>query len=89
MEEVIQQMGGIQVLAREMKDFQDTVSAFMEDEPKLIEQYNNQWVAYHDCRLRAHADSIDALLLQLREQQVPRGEALVRFISNERRIWLL
>ena len=88
-EEVIQEIGGIQGLAREMDDFRETVQTFLEDETGLVERYNNQWVAYHDCRLRAHSDSLDDVVRQLREKGIPQGDALVRFVTDRPRKFIL
>ena len=89
MEKVIQEMGGIHVLVKELKDFKNTVRTFQEDEPHLVKRYNNQWVAYHDCRLRAHAESLDFVLERLREQGIPKEDSLVRFVTDKPRKFIL
>lgn len=63
--------------------------AFQEALPRLAKEYPNRWVAYHDEKLTAVADSHQELLRQIDEQGIPRSDVQTEFLEDPPSVWAL
>ena len=57
--------------------------------PRMIQKYPNKWVAVTKGKVRAHGDSYDAVMQQVREKGLPRQSTIIRFIEKEPRTMIL
>lgn len=93
MEEIVWQMieeeGGVKKVFQGMQAFKRLHRQFCEETPRLARIYNNQWVAYHDGRVVASADTHEAVLAEVDEQGISRQEMLTHYFTNEPQRWIL
>lgn len=56
---------------------------------RLIAKYPNQWIAVYQGDVRATADTLEALLDELKKRSIPADKAIVRYIEDNPRIMIL
>ena len=76
-------------LDNELKSFRKTARKLSSDTPRMIERYNRRWIALHSGRVRAHADSFEAVLEKVDSKGFSRQETIIRYITDEPRTLLL
>ena len=87
--EVIQRLGPLDEIRRDIADFKLSARTFSSHRPRLIDEYRQQWVAVHEGNVVAHADSFAAVMDAVDEQRTPRSKVLVRFIDENMRTMIL
>ena len=87
--EMIEESGGLKKVLQDMQAFKKTTSKLSKDYSRLIETHNNQWVAYYDCRLQAHADSHEELLEKIDAMGIPRNGLATRYVTDKPERWIL
>jgi hypothetical protein len=88
-EEVLRQLGDPSAVAFELRQFTKSAQSSSADWPLLVERYANQWIAIYGGTVRAHEDTLDALLRVLDEQRRPLGQTLIRFVEDTPRTLIL
>ena len=63
--------------------FRKTAMRLSSRHPRMVARYPNQWIALHSGRVRAHGDSLDAVLWEIDEKGLSRDQTTVRFIDKE------
>ncbi len=82
-EELLALIGDPRELDRDMAEFarsHDELSAKYE---KLLKRYPNQWIAFHSGRVRARAESLEALLEIMDAKGVKRDKAHIRYLDPD------
>ena len=87
--EMIEESGGLKKVLQDMQAFKQTNRKFSKDYSGLVKLYNNQWVAYYDCRLQAHAHSREDLLEKINAMGVPRDGSVIRYVTDQPEKWIL
>ena len=70
-------------IARGLREFSESAQIFSSDVHRLIDSYENKWVAVHKSRVLAVADSLEELTEQIEHKHIPTSETLIRFIDRE------
>lgn len=76
-------------IARSLRKFQDSARALSSDQPRLIDEYPDQWVAVADCAVIAHGADLNDVLQQVDSKGFRRSDVLVRFIERTQRALIL
>ena len=69
-------------IARDLLDFSESCSKLSSDQPRLIAEYPNRWIAVYDGEVRANSKHLGALLKKMDALGIPQGSAIVRFIDT-------
>lgn len=75
--------------ARSLRKFHRSASVLSSKQPRLIDQYADQWVAVCDGTVVAHGESLEGVLHQVDDQGLSRSEIIVRFIERTQRTLIL
>lgn len=82
---VLKMLGDPRDVARDLRAFQDDARVLSSKRQHLLEQYPNMWVGIHERKVVAKGETLDAVVEQLVALGIPRGRAIVRFISKHPR----
>ena len=80
--EFLEMVGDPRQFYREMESFKESAAVLSSDGARLMERYPDQWVAVHDGKVQANADSLDAVLQRLDFLGIPRSGTIVRLIET-------
>ncbi len=75
--------------ARSLQKFQRSAQALSSNQPRLIDEYPDKWVAVSNRTVVAHDDSLDGVLRQVDKKGLSRSEVIVRFIEQTQRTLIL
>jgi hypothetical protein len=76
-------------LHRDLRAFSRTGEFFASNERRLLKKYPEQWVALYDGKVRASAKSLDEVISQLEQQDVPPNESLIWYMDTSGRKLIL
>ena len=86
-EEFLRLAGDPSVMAMEIGQAQRSGVVLSREHPRLIDEHPQKWIALHDGKVVAEADSIDMLLSQVDDES--RSHVIVRFIDRDDQILIL
>ena len=86
---IAQGLGSLDAIADDLEAFQQSARAFAALYPKLVDEYDGQWVALYDKRVIAHAADLPAILRQIDDLSIPRAASVVQFVTKQRRTLIL
>lgn len=75
--------------ARSLRKFQRSARALSSNQPRLIDEHPDEWVAVSNSTVVAHGNSLDAVLRQVDRKGVNRSDVIVRFIERTQRTLIL
>jgi hypothetical protein len=75
--------------ARSLREFRRSARLLSGDQPRLIDEYPDQWVAVSDNSVIAHGKALETVLHQLDKKGVQRADVIVRFIERTKRTLVL
>ena len=75
--------------ARSLRRFQRTAHVLSSNQPRLINEYPDQWVAVSESTVVAHGKSLDDVLRKVDRKGVRRSDVIVRFIERTQRTLIL
>ncbi len=75
--------------ARSLRRVQRTADVLSSNQPRLINEYPDQWVAVSDSTVVAHGKSLDNVLRKVDRKGVRRSDVIVRFIERTQRTLIL
>lgn len=75
--------------ARSLSKFQRSALILSRNQPRLIDEYPDQWVAVSDSTVVAHGKNLDTILRQVEKKGFHRSDVIVRFIEREQRTLIL
>ena len=76
-------------IAQSLRKFQRAARVLSSNQPRLIDEYPDQWVAVNDSNVVAHGDTLDTVLQQVDEKGVHRSDVIVRFLERTQRTLIL
>lgn len=79
---VIQELGGVQKLAKGMREYHEIVVRMRSEQPGLIKKYPDRWVAMGRDGVLAVGDSMGEVLEEVERQGVDSGETVVEFLDT-------
>ena len=75
--------------ARSLRKFQRSACILSSNQPRLIDEYPDQWVAVSDSTVVAHGENLDTILRQVEKKGLHRSDVIVRFIERTQRTLIL
>ena len=82
---VLEMLGDPKEVARDLRAFRKDARVLSSKRQNLINEYPNQWVGIHNNEVVAKGGTLDSVVQQLDALGVPRGRAIVRYISKHPR----
>ena len=75
--------------AHTLREFQRSARVLSENQPRLIDEYPDQWIAVSDGTVVAHGYKLDKVLRQIDQNGIHRSDIIVRFIERTQRTLIL
>ena len=75
--------------ARSLREFQRSARLLSGNQPRLIDEYPDQWVALSDNSVVAHGKALETVLQLLDTKGIDRADVIVRFIERTKRTLVL
>ncbi|MBI4289364.1 MAG: hypothetical protein HY671_13175 [Chloroflexi bacterium] len=72
-------------IVRGLEQFRRSAKVLSSRKARLAERYPGEWVAVHEGKVKAHRQSLVALLEDIDTQQLPRQHVVIRFIDTSGR----
>ncbi len=82
-DEIIEQLGGIEAIQEQNKAFKQVVEYFYANERSLIEEHPHKWVAVTTDRVVAVGDSIESVLEEARGKGFSNPNLFVEFLDPD------
>ena len=74
---------------RSLREFERSARALSSNQPRLIDEYPDQWVAVADGTVIVHEKSLDEVLWKVDKKGFRRSEVIVRFLERTQRTVIL
>ena len=74
---------------QKFQEFVKSAALVSSSHQRLVEEYASQWIGVYRKNVVGNAESLDALIEQLKERDIPLGETFIRFISEEQQMLIL
>ena len=71
------------------QDFVKSAELVSSTYQRLVEEYASQWIGVYREKVVANAGTLDKLIERLKERDIPLGETIIRFISEEQPMLIL
>ncbi len=75
--------------ARSLREFQRSARVLSSNQPRLVDEYPDQWIAVSDGTVVAHGDKLNIVLRQIDQKGIDRSDVIVRFIERTQRTLIL
>ncbi len=89
MSEIEALIGDPAQIDRELSQFRETSKMLSSKNPRMNEEYPDQWVALFDGKVQASGMSMERVLHEIDKKEIPRGRVIVRFIEKNPRTMVL
>lgn len=86
---IIAELGGAAELHSKLTRYTERVSFLASNRKELTKKYPKQWVAIYQKEVACVADTIEKLLEEIDEKNLPRDEIAIQFLDTEKRILVL
>ena len=70
-------------LREDFGEFTEATRALEESWAGLVENYPQQWIAFHDKKVVVHADTLEDVILMIHKGDLPRENIIVRYVETE------
>jgi hypothetical protein len=74
---------------QQLESFERSMEFFFSERERLLDAYENQWVAVFDGRVVANGRSLDSVLKMLKKMGVPPEEAFIQRVDREEQTLIL
>ncbi len=82
-------IGDPQRLDADLQKFRKDAKLLSSPRMNLLTRYPNRWVGFYDGHVRADAPTLEQLLERLDALQIPRKEAVIRYVDQNLRRMIL
>lgn len=89
MQNMVSRVGGEEIIELRIRRFEEDFRYLQSLWYELMGKYLNQWVAVYEKSLVAHGKTISELRKKLTLKGIPQNEAVIDYISSERKSLLL
>ena len=89
MQNMVSKVGGEEIIELRIRRFEEDFQYLQSLWHELMNKYLNQWVAVYDKSLVAHGKNIHELRKKMSLKRIPQNEAVIDYISSERKSMLL
>ena len=87
--ELLQECGGLHQVLEDLGSIRRSQKAFSGQHRQLSREHPNQWVAFHNGKMAALADSLDGVLEAADEKKIPRGKMVIRYLDPDPKLMIL
>ena len=87
--ELLQECGGLDQVLEDLGSIRRSQKAFSGQHRQLSREHPNQWVAFHNGKMAALADSLDGVLEAADEKKIPRGKMVIRYLDPDPKLMIL
>ncbi len=81
-------IGGKEELQRQFRQYSQSVDYIDRDRRRLLEDYDNHWVAVYNSKIVAHGKKYEDVVKIIERKRLPIGQVALKFLSSRRRITL-
>jgi len=78
-----------EAVARSLREYQRSARVLSSNQPRLIDEYPDQWVAVSDSKVIANGKDVQRVLQQVDRKGFKRSDILIRFIERTQRTLIL
>ena len=72
-----------------LDSFSENAAVFSSNAPRLVDRYEDKWVAVYHGSVAAVEDTIELVTESLTAQGIPLGDAMIRRIDREKKTLIL
>lgn len=76
-------------IAEQMEAFRESVALLSAENPRMVEEYPDEWIGIHSGKVRAHGPTFESVLQALDAGGYSRAQAIIRYIESEPRTMIL
>ena len=87
--ELLQECGGLEQVLEDLGSIRRSEQAFSGRHRRLSREHPNQWVAFHNGKMAALADSLNGVLEAADEKKIPRGNMVIRYLDPDPKLMIL
>ena len=87
--ELLQECGGLDQVLEDLGSIRRSQKAFSGQHRQLSREHPNRWVAFHNGKMAALADSLDGVLEAADEKKIPRGKMVIRYLDPDPKLMIL
>lgn len=84
LDKALKSVGGLEEFKRRGDQFRQDLAFIDENREKLLEQYNETWVAAHKCKIVAHGKDYNKVLSRLQMDKLPVDHIPIRYLSKQK-----
>jgi hypothetical protein len=84
LEKAIESVGGAEEFRRKREEFRRDLIFIEENIEKLVEDYNEKWVAVYNSEVVAHGRNYRNILFQLEKRGMPIDQIPIRYLSRRK-----
>lgn len=78
-----------EAISKSLRSFERAARLLSSNQPRLTDEYPEQWVAVTDSKVLAHGDTLEQVLQQVDTIGVLRSDVIVRYIERNLRTLIL
>ncbi len=72
-----------------LETFQESAQLFSSNKPRLVDEYENKWVAAHDGAIVAVADSLEDVMAMVCNVGIRPSETMIRHIDRDEKTLIM
>lgn len=88
-ERAIEELGGAERVDEAIRRLEADVVYLLKNREELMRQHSEQWVAIHDRKVVARSKTLEGLLAEMDARGIPKGSALVHFLTTKAQALIL
>jgi predicted metallo-beta-lactamase superfamily hydrolase len=89
-QEMLEVLGGSAArIGEDLSQFRESAQLFSSDMQGMIEDYALQWIGVYRGKVAASGKTLESLMSQLQENNIPTQDTLIRFVDKEERVLIL
>jgi hypothetical protein len=89
-QEMLELLGGsVAQIDEDLRQFRESAQLLFSDGPRIIDEYALQWIGVYQGKVAASDKSLESLIAQLQQNNIPTQDTLIRFAEKEERVLIL
>lgn len=84
MQKALESVGGLEKYREIRKQFSEDLAFIDDNRDKLLEDYNEYWLAVYKSQIIAHGKNYNNVLSQVEKRDLPVGQVPIRYLSKRK-----
>lgn len=84
----LQSAGGHEEFKRKMAQFSEDLAFIEKNRGKLLELYDENWIAVCKSEIVTHSKNYDDVLMQIEQKGLPKEQVVIKFLSSRKVVTL-